>query len=296
MSEPIRFFLPGPVYVLEETRRAMTRPMRRAPLGRVPRRLGRRSRRTLPPLFRTRRPAMVATGSSTLVMEAALVSLVERDVLHLVNGAFSRALAGDRRALGREPDEIAVPWGEALDPDLAARRAAPQALRGGGAGAQRDLDRRRLAARRDRARGARGERRAAARRRGLLARRRAGRDRRLGARPRARRHAEGDRRAAGARRLHLLGARRGARRARRAARLLHRPAALPRQAARGRADHHAGDPASSSRSTRQLARIAAEGMETRWARHAALARRTDGVGARGGRGVRLRRPRRARRR
>lgn len=117
MTEPIRFFLPGPVYVLEETRRAMTRPMmshRSAEFRAVWESISSR----LPAVFRTRRPPLVATGSSTLLMEAALVSLVERDVLHLVHGAFGERWRAIGRALGLEADELAAPWGEAPDPAL----------------------------------------------------------------------------------------------------------------------------------------------------------------------------------
>ena len=115
--EPIRYFIPGPVYVLEETRRAMTRPIapHRAPEFRA---VWDAISAALPPLFRTARPAMVATGSSTLLMEAALHSLVERDVLHLVNGAFSERWLAVGRSLGRSSDAVEVPWGEAPSPDL----------------------------------------------------------------------------------------------------------------------------------------------------------------------------------
>ena len=62
LSEPIRFFLPGPVYVLEEIRRAMTRPVvahRAAEFRAVWDSIS----ANLPPLFRTARPCLVATGS-----------------------------------------------------------------------------------------------------------------------------------------------------------------------------------------------------------------------------------------
>jgi aspartate aminotransferase-like enzyme len=115
--EPIRFFLPGPVYVLEEIRREMLRPVvahRSAEFRAVWDAIS----AALPPVFRTARPCMVATGSSTLIMEAALVSFVERDVLHLVNGAFSERWLAIARSLGRQADEVSVPWGEAVTPDL----------------------------------------------------------------------------------------------------------------------------------------------------------------------------------
>jgi aspartate aminotransferase-like enzyme len=117
VPEPIRFFLPGPVYVLEEVRHQMTRPMvahRSAEFKAVWTSIGEQ----LPTVFRTRRPAMVATASSTLLMEAALVSLTRRDVLHLVHGAFSERWLAIGRSLGRESDELAFPWGLGVDPDL----------------------------------------------------------------------------------------------------------------------------------------------------------------------------------
>ena len=116
-SEPIRFFLPGPVYVLEEVRQAMTRPMvahRSAEFRTVWDSIS----ANLPPIFRTTRTCMVATGSSTLFMEASLVSLAGGSVLHLVNGAFAERWLAIGRALGREADEVSVPWGDAVDPDL----------------------------------------------------------------------------------------------------------------------------------------------------------------------------------
>jgi aspartate aminotransferase-like enzyme len=117
VPEAIRNFLAGPVYVLESVRQAMTRPVvahRSAEFRAVWDSISTH----LPPVFRTRRPTLVATGSSTLLMEAALVSLVERDVLHLVNGAFGERWLGIARSLGRSADQLEWPWGEAVDPDL----------------------------------------------------------------------------------------------------------------------------------------------------------------------------------
>jgi aspartate aminotransferase-like enzyme len=115
--EPIDFFLPGPVYVREEVRREMARPIVghrsaefRAVWGRIS--------ALLPLVFRTARPCLTATGSSTLLMEAALVSLTRGAVLYLVNGAFSARWLAIGRSLGRGADEVAVPWGEAVGPEL----------------------------------------------------------------------------------------------------------------------------------------------------------------------------------
>lgn len=119
-TEPIRFFLPGPAYVTEAVRRAMTSPV-----------VGHRSRAfrevyariagALAAVFRTARDVPFATGSATLVMELALVSTVRSSVLHLVCGAFSERWHGIGAALGKAADRLDVPWGRAVDPDLVCR-------------------------------------------------------------------------------------------------------------------------------------------------------------------------------
>ena len=115
--EPIDFFLPGPVYVREEVRREMTRPVvgHRSPEFRA---VWNRISSSLPPVFRTARPCMTATGSSTLLMEAALVSLTGDAVLHLTSGAFSERWLTIGRSLGRSSDQVVVPWGDAVTSDL----------------------------------------------------------------------------------------------------------------------------------------------------------------------------------
>jgi len=117
MSEDIRFFLPGPTYVADATRREMTGPD-----------IGHRSAAykeihaevapQLAKLFRTSRDVVPLAGSATLAMEMAITSLVERDVLNLVCGAFSGRWAKISRAHGKEADQVSVPWGHAVDPDL----------------------------------------------------------------------------------------------------------------------------------------------------------------------------------
>jgi predicted phosphoserine aminotransferase len=115
--EPIRFFLPGPAYVLEEVRAALTGPMaaHRSPVFKE---VYRDVTEGLRPVFRTDGEVLTATGSATLFMESAVVSCVERDVLNLVNGAFSERFHAICRTDGKDADRIAVPWGRAVDPDL----------------------------------------------------------------------------------------------------------------------------------------------------------------------------------
>jgi aspartate aminotransferase-like enzyme len=117
VPEPIRYFVPGPVYVLEEVRAAMLAPVvgHRSPEFKP---VYQRITENLKPIFRTSREVYLATSSSTLLMEAALTSLVARDVLHLTNGAFSERWLEIGRSLGRSADQIAAPWGEIVDPDL----------------------------------------------------------------------------------------------------------------------------------------------------------------------------------
>ena len=116
MTEQIKFFLPGPSYVLEEVRQAMTKPM-----------VGHRSAgfkdfyvalsKKLPPLLRTAGEVMVSSGSSTLVMESAVVSCAASEVLNLTNGAFSDRWHSISKSVGKSSDKIAFPWGEAIDPE-----------------------------------------------------------------------------------------------------------------------------------------------------------------------------------
>ena len=118
--EPIRYFLPGPAYVPADAREAMRAEMvaHRSPHFRD---LYATLTRRLAAVLRTRGDAYLATGSSTLVMESAIVSLVGREVLCLTNGAFSERWHAICHAVGRSPDLLSVPWGEAVDPDLVRR-------------------------------------------------------------------------------------------------------------------------------------------------------------------------------
>jgi aspartate aminotransferase-like enzyme len=128
--EKIQFFLPGPSYVPADTRQAMTaEPIGhrsaafRAFYGKLALRL--------PLLLRTAGDGMIATGSSTLVMESAVVSTVAGRVLNLTCGAFSERWHSISRAVGKAADRVSVPWGEAVDPDLvrgALRRARYDAV------------------------------------------------------------------------------------------------------------------------------------------------------------------------
>ena len=116
-DEPIRFFLAGPTYVLQRVREAQLRPPvahRSAEFRTAYDRIA----AALQQIFRTTAPVVTATGSATLLMEAAVVSTVAERVLHLVNGAFAERFHAISRAHGLESDQVVVPMGQAIDPDL----------------------------------------------------------------------------------------------------------------------------------------------------------------------------------
>jgi aspartate aminotransferase-like enzyme len=116
-DEPIRFFLAGPTYVLSRVRAAQLLPTvghRSAEFRNVYERVAAALRQ----VFRTERPVVTATGSATLLMEAAIASTVSRRALHLVNGAFARRFHTIARARGLDADEVTVPMGQAIDPEV----------------------------------------------------------------------------------------------------------------------------------------------------------------------------------
>lgn len=100
MIEAGRFFVPGPTEVRPEVLDAMRRPMlfHRSPameelMRRVTARLG--------PMFGTRRPVHVITGSGTGAMELAIRGGTVRRVLSVVHGDFGERFARMAEACGR---------------------------------------------------------------------------------------------------------------------------------------------------------------------------------------------------
>ncbi len=116
-SEEIRFFLPGPTYVREDVRQAMTAQSighRSADFKALYGRLS----ALLPSVFRTSGDVVALTSSGSLAWEVALRSLVRSQVLCLTCGAFSERFRLVATTLGLEVDEVSVPWGQSIDPDL----------------------------------------------------------------------------------------------------------------------------------------------------------------------------------
>lgn len=118
-----RFFLPGPTEVHPDVLAAQARPM-----------IGHRGKAmealvagldpALRAVFRTSRPVYVGTCSATGFMEAAIRNCGGRRVLALVNGAFSARFARIAEANGCDTDRLEVAWGEAHAPEALAQALA----------------------------------------------------------------------------------------------------------------------------------------------------------------------------
>jgi aspartate aminotransferase-like enzyme len=129
-TERIRFFLPGPSYVRDDTRQAMTAPSM-GHRGADFKALYNGMQGPLRQVFRTTSDVLMASGSATLVMESAVVSTVASSVLHCTCGAFAERWLAISRTHGLDADELSAPWGEAIDLDVlraALRRKAYDAV------------------------------------------------------------------------------------------------------------------------------------------------------------------------
>jgi aspartate aminotransferase-like enzyme len=114
-----RFFLPGPTEVRAEVLEAQLRPMI-GHRGKPMEQLIAEMQPALRDVFRTARPVYIASSSATGLMEAAVRNGARRRVLALVNGAFSERFYQIAAACGFETDALRVPLGEAHAPDVVA--------------------------------------------------------------------------------------------------------------------------------------------------------------------------------
>jgi aspartate aminotransferase-like enzyme len=109
-----RFFYPGPTEVRSEVLAAMQRPM--IPhRGRAFEELYARIQSGLRALFRTTRPVYVVTSSATGLMESAIRCAPAGAIFAIDHGAFSGRFGDIARACGREVEVHSTPWGEAPD-------------------------------------------------------------------------------------------------------------------------------------------------------------------------------------
>jgi aspartate aminotransferase-like enzyme len=121
-----RFFLPGPTEVHPDVLQAQTRPMM-GHRGADAQAFMRPLHQDLQKVFCTERPVFISTSSATGLMEAAVRNGAHTRVLSLVNGAFSQRFSDIGKACGFQVDEIAVEWGEAHDPAELRTRLEEQA-------------------------------------------------------------------------------------------------------------------------------------------------------------------------
>ncbi len=109
------FFLPGPTEVRAEVLAAMTRPM-------MPHRgaefesLFERIQAGLKLVFGTTRPVYVSSSSATGLMETAVRCAAPGPILSIVNGAFSKRFAQIALACGRTVELLEIPLGQVANP------------------------------------------------------------------------------------------------------------------------------------------------------------------------------------
>ncbi|MDQ2667332.1 MAG: alanine--glyoxylate aminotransferase family protein [Gemmatimonadota bacterium] len=115
------FFFPGPTEVRAEVLRAMQQPMI-AHRGPVFEGMFSRIEDSLQQVFGTTRPVYVSSSSATGLMEAGVRGAPEGRILSIVNGAFSARFAAIVKACARESDVIEVAWGDVVDFDVLAER------------------------------------------------------------------------------------------------------------------------------------------------------------------------------
>jgi aspartate aminotransferase-like enzyme len=120
-----RFFLPGPTEVRPTILESMEQPMI-GHRGKSMEDLIARIEPDLQYVFRTTRPVYIASSSATGLMEGAVRNGARSRVLSLVNGAFSERFFQIAQACGLEAEALNVPLGQAHTPQMLA-----DALKGG---------------------------------------------------------------------------------------------------------------------------------------------------------------------
>lgn len=114
-----KFFLPGPTEVKPEILATMTRPMishRGSEIETMMTRIDER----LQKVFRTSQPVFTVTSSATGLMEGGVRNAVRSRLLCLVNGAFSKRFHKAAVNSGIACDKLEVEFGHAHTPDMLA--------------------------------------------------------------------------------------------------------------------------------------------------------------------------------
>jgi len=112
-----RMFVPGPVDVAPEVLNAMAQPM-------LPHRskdyeaIHRRAAEKAQQIFFTQYRVLLGTHSGSGMQEMGIRNLVEKEVLCCVNGAFSKRWFDVAVANGKNTDRLDVEWGKGITPDV----------------------------------------------------------------------------------------------------------------------------------------------------------------------------------
>ncbi len=112
-----RFFLPGPTEVRADVLQAMTRQMI-GHRGKAIEELMARIAPRLQAVFRTTQPVYTSTSSATGLMEAGVRNVVRRRALCLVNGAFSARFYKAAVNSGLAADKLEVEPGHMFTPEM----------------------------------------------------------------------------------------------------------------------------------------------------------------------------------
>lgn len=114
-----KFFLPGPVYVRDEIKEAMTGAT-----------IGHRSKEAsdlyksitsgIAKIINTSGRIYLSSSTATGLMEAAVRNVIRERSLNLICGAFGKLWYDIAVSCGKEADALEVEWGEAIKPELVA--------------------------------------------------------------------------------------------------------------------------------------------------------------------------------
>jgi aspartate aminotransferase-like enzyme len=116
-------FVPGPVDVAPEILAEQARPMlphRGKDFEAIFQRCDEKARK----LFYTQSRVFLATSSGSGMQEAGIRNFVQENVLCCVNGAFSQRWFDVAVANGKKPDMLEASWGQAITPDMLAAKLA----------------------------------------------------------------------------------------------------------------------------------------------------------------------------
>lgn len=110
-------FVPGPVDVAPEVLQAMAQPM-------LPHRskeyevIHRRAAENAQKLFKTQYRVFIGTHTGSGMQETGIRNLVEKDVLSCINGAFSKRWYDVAVSNGKNADKLEFEWGTAVSPEV----------------------------------------------------------------------------------------------------------------------------------------------------------------------------------